>query len=146
MSPSSTTNTPPIPAQAFLATFHRSLHHLTTQRKSCTLLINASVGQAPAAGSRYQRKSEDDVSIFAITGGKPALGKLYNYLIDLSIFVSSIPKTREDAEAAYTGNDRVRSLCQYVGIFEVLKDRIGDKEGNWAAFEMIDGVKIIPFG
>ena len=138
------TNVLPLLGQAFLSTFHRSLHHLTARRNVCTLLINASVGLASAT-SHYQRKSEDDVSIFATTVGKPALGKSYAYLIDLSIFVSSVPKTREDAEAAYAGNEQMKSRCQYVGIFEVLKDRTGDREGNWAAFETIDGIRITSY-
>ena len=52
---------------------------------------------------------------------------------------------RQDAEALYAGNDQAKSLCQFVGIFEILKDRSGSREGNWAAFETVDGIRITSF-
>ena len=56
------------------------------------------------------------------------------------MFLSKIPKTREDAEIAFDeGNAREWNS---VGVFEVLKDKRGVCEGQWALFRMDDGVSL----
>ena len=124
-------------AQALLTTSFRSLRLLTMTHDLCTIVVNAAVG---LASSHYPRRPEENVSIFASTKGKPALGKTYAYLVDTSIFLSQVPKTRKDAETAYGQGQGDKRQWQDVGIFEVLKDRLGAREGRWGAFEMRDGL------
>lgn len=87
------------------------------------------------------RGSNDSASIFAATSGKPALGKLYAHLINTSILLSSIPKTKVDAEIAY-GEDDDRSVWESVGVMEMIKDRNGACEGRWATFEVYNGIDL----
>ncbi|MCJ1284195.1 hypothetical protein MMC26_003526 [Xylographa opegraphella] len=130
--------------QAFALLTHslRVLSHLTTSSSLCTLLINGVVSNTISTKSSlhgYVYHSSDNVSIFASTSGKPALGRTYTYLVDTSIFLSTIPKTIDDAEIAFGG--RLGKFIN-VGILEVLKDRYGDCEGDWGAFEIVDGIEL----
>lgn len=135
-------------AQALLTASLRSLHHVTTSHDICTLLINAAVSLTPAANSIYgnSHRPSDNASVFSSTNGKPALGRTYAHLIDTSIFLSSIPKTREDAEVAYGGSGDSAGRWKSVGILEVLKDRYGNREGEWAPFEMEPGGELVGYG
>lgn len=109
----------------------RSLRHLTTRHNICTLLLNSAVGFSPNLTS-YHRQSSSNASIFSSTLGKPALGKSYAYCIDTSVFLSRVPKGREDAEKEYTGGGGGVK----VGVLEVLADRYGRREGRWGSFEI----------
>ena len=100
------------------------------------------VSNTPSAkSSLYQRAHHpsDNASIFASSSGKPALGRTYTYLVDTSILLSSIPKTQEDAEEAFGGGIRRYTS---IGILEVLKDRYGEREGEWGAFEIVERVEL----
>lgn len=119
---------------ALLASFMRSLRHLTHRRHICSILTNTAVGLNPSGNPNYQRKAQDNASIFAATVGKPALGKAFTYLIDTSVFLSAVPTTRPDAEMPYGGGNA--DGWKKVGVLEVLKDRFGAQEGRWAAFEI----------
>ena len=129
--------------QALLASFMRSLHFLTSRHHICTVLTNAAVGLAASSNQEYKRRLEDNVSVFSSIPGKPALGKTFTYLIDTSIFLSTIPKTANDAAIAY-GNRGDESSFRKAFTLEVLKDRCGSREGRWMAFEIFDEVKIVP--
>lgn len=125
---------------ALVTTLMRSLGHLCTRQSICALLVNSAVGLNPSNNPTYQRRAQDNVSIFESTAGKPALGKSFSYLIDTSVFLSKIPKTREDAEIAFDdGNAR---QWNSVGVFEVLKDKRGTREGQWALFRIVNGVSL----
>ena len=87
-------------------------------------------------------RASDNASIFSSTFGKPALGRTYAYLIDTSIFLSNIPKAKEDAVAAFGGSGREAERWESVGIVEVLRDRYGNREGEWGAFEISAGVEL----
>jgi len=130
-----------IQGQPLLTSFMRSLHHLTSRHHLCTILINAAVGLNSSNNPDYQRRPEEHVSIFSSTLGKPALGKTFTYLVDTSIFISAVPRTNHDATIAFadSGETFRRAL-----ILEILKDRHGSREGRWAAFEIADGVKLVP--
>ena len=110
-------------------------------RQICTILINAVVGLGSSKYSQYQRRYEDDVSIFSSVTGKPALGKSFTYLIDTSIMLSTMPKTKEDADFVYADNSEGRQ-AHCCGIIEVLHDRNATRAECWAAFEVVDGVDI----
>ena len=126
-----------IPGQALLTSLLRSLHHLARQRRICTILVNNVVKTVRPAEFQALRRPEDDVSVFAAVQGKPALGRTLAHLVDQSILISRIPKTRGDVARA---QDPHAGGCRYVGIFEVLKDRNGPRTGRWAAFDIVDGV------
>lgn len=130
--------------QALMARFFRSLNQLTTIHKICTILVNASVGPSNAHQTQ-QRIQDDNVSLFASVSGKPGLGQAYAHLIDVSIFVSSLPKRREDAEAVYARNARFVPKWKPVSIFEVIKDRKGSRRGQWGAFEATLQGELIPY-
>ena len=132
-----------VQGQALLASFMRSLHHLTSRYHICTILTNAAVGKNSSSNPEYQHGPREDVSIFSSTLGKPALGKTFTYLIDTSVFLSTVPKTSNDAYIAF-GERGETSSYQKAIILEVLKDRCGSREGRWAAFEIAAEVKLVP--
>ena len=134
-----------VQGQALLASFMRSLHHLTSRYHICTILTNAAVGRNPSHSSDYQHGPREDVSIFSSTMGKPALGKTFTYLIDTSVFLSTVPKTSEDAFIAFSDGEKAPSYRKAL-ILEVLKDRYGTREGRWAAFKIAAEVKLVPSG
>lgn len=134
-----------IQGQALLASFMRSLRHLTSRHHICTILTNAAVSKNSSNNPEYQHGPREDVSIFSSTRGKPALGKTFTFLIDTSIFLSTVPKTSADATVAFGDGGEARSY-QKALILEVLKDRCGAREGRWAAFEIAAEVKIVPCG
>ena len=120
----------------------RSLCQLTSRRQICTLLINSVVGINRNKNPDLTRETDDNASVFAATSGKPALGKAYAYLIDTSILLSSIPKTKADAEIAY-GEDDHRGVWESVGVVEMIKDRnAGACGGHWATFEVHGGIDL----
>ncbi|MCJ1474950.1 hypothetical protein MMC13_003610 [Lambiella insularis] len=124
--------------EAFALLTHalRLLQHLTATHNLCTLVLNSTVSATPSGNRSFYGRSNyasDNVSIFASTSGKPALGRSYAYLVDTSIFLSSIPTRTEDAEKAFGGRSE---KWESVGILEVMKDRHGEREGEWGAFEM----------
>ena len=132
-----------VQGQALLASFMRSLHHLTSRYHICTILINAAVGKTISSNPDYQHGPREDVSIFSSTMGKPALGKTFTFLIDTSVFLSTVPKTSNDAYIAF-GERGEESSYRKALILEVLKDRCGSREGRWAAFEIAAEVKLVP--
>ncbi len=110
----------------------RSLRHLTRRRHICTLLLNSAVGLR-LENTQYHGRPDDQVSVFASVPGKPALGKHFSYLVDTSIFLAVLPRSKEDANAAY-GDARHGRKFKEVCVLEVLKDRYGGGEGRWNAF------------
>ena len=132
-----------VQGQALLASFMRSLHHLTFRYHVCTILTNAAIGSNPSHNPSYQHGPREDVSIFSSTMGKPALGKTFTFLIDTSVFLSTVPKTSDDAIIAFGGGEKAPSYHKAL-IFEILKDRCGNREGRWAAFEIAAEVRLVP--
>jgi hypothetical protein len=106
-------------------------------------LINPAVAVNPVSNSNYVHSGEDDASIFTSAFGKPALGKSYAHSIDMSLFLSTVPKSKGDAEKAYAGDIKNRERWKSTYILEVLKDRNGSRQGSWSSFEILDGVRLI---
>lgn len=73
----------------------------------------------------------DQVSIFASTIVRPALGKAFGYHIDLHLLLSQLPKRRRDAEIVFGGKS---GRGESVGVMEVLADRDDERVGAWSAF------------
>ena len=131
-----------VQGQALLSSFMHTLRHLTARHSSCTIVTNGVVGVKTAGQSSYRLPPEEDVSVFASTMGKPALGRNFTYLIDTSIFLSVVPKTSQDATIAIgQGRDDFEKAI----VLEVLSDRCGQREGRWASFEIDSGIKIVPY-
>lgn len=124
-----------------LTALMRSLHHLTLRYQIITILINSIVGIQTSSRSQ-QRRAEDDVSIFASTVGKPALGKFFAHSVDTSLLLSTIPTTKRDAEIA-CGGERAGAKFSSAGVLEVLKDRYGSRADGWAAFHIQNGTEIL---
>ncbi|KAI9703665.1 MAG: hypothetical protein M1836_007435 [Candelina mexicana] len=132
-----------------LLNFARTLTHLTRTHNICTLLLNDAItprsfSQNPIQHphqdlseenflhQHYRRKvfEDEQVSVFACTLSKPALGKSFGYCVDLHVFLSRIEK-------GGGGEDKE----EMVGVCEVLKDREGGRQGMWGGF-VLDGVRI----
>ena len=140
---SSVVSKSPIQGQALLTSFMRSLQHLTFRHQMCTILVNSAVGLNPSTNPEYHRRVDDNISIFSSSFGKPALGKVFSHSIDTSIYLSMLPKTRDDAVTAYGDSVEDRTWQKAI-VLEVLKDRHGTREGRWVAFEIAGGVKLVP--
>lgn len=132
-----------VQGHALLASFMRSLHHLTSRHHICTILVNATVGINPSTNPEYHRRPEEHVSAFSSTLGKPALGKTFTYLIDTSILLSTIPRMSKDAVIA-CGDDSETSPFRTALVFEVLKDKRGSREGRWTVIEINAGIRFVP--
>ncbi|KAL9098238.1 MAG: hypothetical protein Q9163_006069 [Psora crenata] len=129
--------------QALLASLMRTLQQLTCRHHICTIIVNGAVGMQASRHPEYQRRPNDCVSIFASTLAKPALGKTFSYHVDTSVFLSIVPKTKQDATSAYGGLLGPQDWRRAV-VLEVLKDKTGAGEGRWAAFEIVSNIKLVP--
>ena len=114
-----------------LSRFGRSLRQLTNKWGICALLINSVVGvdNDPRAG--VGRHDEGADSTFEPITERPALGKSYATLIDLSLYTFKAPRSVESRRLAANGAGQVEVL-------EVLRDRKGCREGRWATFSIED--------
>ncbi|KAI9864496.1 MAG: hypothetical protein M1824_005201 [Vezdaea acicularis] len=121
-----------VQAQALLVSFTRSLSRLTRQHDLLTLLLNDAVGLVPynppppkvldtdtdASTQQHERphqSAREDVSIFASSHGRPALGRTWGHCIDMQIWLSMQPRE---------GGREVRVL-------EVVSEREGRGTGRW---------------
>jgi len=119
-----------VQGQALLATFMRSLTHLTRAHDICTLLHNAVM--------TYQPKSttEPTPSIFSSCTLRPALGKSFAYLLDMHLLLHRVPLTAADAKSVYAAHSAIpKSSEKMASVLEVLQDRHNDRVGHWSAFK-----------
>jgi hypothetical protein len=115
--------------QALLATFMRSLAHLTRTHDVCAILHNATM--------TYPTKSstEPTPSIFTSCTLRPALGKSFAYQLDTHLLLHRIPLTAADAKSVYAAHSAIpQSSQKLVSVLEVLQDRHSDRVGHWSAF------------
>lgn len=134
----------PVQGQAILASFMRSLHHLTAHYRISSILVNAAVNvDKPDRFNQRPRLNENHISMFSSILGKPALGWTFTRMVDLSLYLSSVPKTRGDGALAYGGSAKEGAWSNAV-VMEVVHDRRGNQEGCWAAFDIVADVKIVP--
>ncbi|GAB7322136.1 hypothetical protein MBLNU13_g03156t1 [Cladosporium sp. NU13] len=119
-----------VQGQALLATFMRSLAHLTRAHDICTILHNAVM--------TYQPKSttEPTPSIFSSCTLRPALGKSFAYLLDMHLLLHRVPLTAADAKSTYAAHDAIpKSSEKLTSVLEVLQDRHSNRVGHWSAFK-----------
>jgi hypothetical protein len=127
-------------AHSFLTLLSLTIHTMTHTSNILTILHNgASPSKSTATSNTYptttttprnqhqrQPQIQNPSSIFPSNPVKPALGQIFTQFPELHLFISRLPKKREDAEALY-GQDEESSSgyqkdvkCCYV--VEVLKD------------------------
>ena len=119
-----------VQGQALLATFMRSLAHLTRAHGICTLLHNGVM--------TYQPKSttEPTPSIFSSCTLRPALGKSFVYLLDTHLLLHRVPLTAADAKSVHAAHSAIpKSSEKLASVLEVLQDRHSDRVGHWSAFK-----------
>lgn len=120
-----------VQGQALLATFMRSLAHLTRAHDICTILHNAVM--------TYQPKSttEPTPSIFSSCTLRPAVGKSFAYLLDMHLLLHRVPLTAADAKSIYAAHSAIpKSSERLASVLEVLQDRHSDRVGRWSAFKV----------
>lgn len=118
-----------VQGQALLATFMRSLAHLTRAHDICTLVYNTAV--------TYPRDqtTEATPSIFSSCSLRPALGKSFAYSLDLHLLLHKVPMTAEDAKSVYATHSAIPQPSQKLAsVLEVMQDRHSNRVGHWAAF------------
>lgn len=103
-------------------------------------------------------------SVFADSKAVPSFGAVYDGMVDITLLVSKVPRSQEDAEALYGGYGE---CCTYTNVVECLRDdipdlarwmeeeegikrngRIGkrmDREGRWGSFDVrrMDGEAVM---
>lgn len=138
-----------IEAQAMITSIHRSLGHLVRSHQICAILLNSVVGSGKASHAKPAQsgsRASDGVSVLQSVSGKPALGQTLAALVDVSIMLSKIPKSRKDAELIYGGAavDQAAKAA-YVEVLEVLKDRYGPRQDRMAAFEIVHPHRLVGY-
>ncbi|CAK4031495.1 Hypothetical predicted protein [Lecanosticta acicola] len=98
--------------QALIATFMRSLQHLTQSHNICTVLLSNTANK-PA-------KDDEKLSLFKSCALRPALGLGFGYLVDVQTYLHKLPIKRQSTELAH--------------VLEIVQDRESGRFGRWAAF------------
>lgn len=118
-----------VQGQALLASFMRSLAHLTHTHMVCTLLHNATIS--------YSTNSTTDPtpSIFSSCTLRPALGKSFAATVDVHLLLHRIPLTAADAKSVYAAHNAIpKSSQKLASVLEVMQDRHSERIGRWSAF------------
>ena len=119
-----------VQGQALLATFMRSLAHLTRAQEICTLLHNGVM--------TYQPKSttEPTPSIFSSCTLRPALGKPFAYALDMHLLLYRVPLTAADVKSVHAAHSAIPKPDEKVAnVLEVIQDKNSDRVGRWSAFK-----------
>lgn len=112
----------------------RSLALLSHHYRTCSVVTNALV---PA------RVGEDSWSVFASARFKPALGRTGERLADAVFNVRWHPRYKSDARVKYREGGMDWNGCW---VLECARDRYGEREGRWKAWEIVGdgrGIKAI---
>lgn len=148
-----------IQGQALMATFFRSLTHLTHNHNICTIITNNVLTAKPKgnrgsfeltgdlmrienAGQSESQSIVEQPSIFASNTLRPALGKTFAGCMDLHVMLSTLPVKKRDAQMLYGSHpDQVQRRASMAYVLEVLTDRWDGRVGRWAAFR-VDGLML----
>ncbi|KAI9806345.1 MAG: hypothetical protein M1825_006460 [Sarcosagium campestre] len=131
---------------ALLVTFTRNLSLLTEHHQLMTLLLNNTVSSrrrgVPAGRESRDNAASPDVSIFASTAERPALGRTLGYCVDTHLLLSTVPREgRYIGDATSLGGEG-ETVGRSAVICEVLEQRYGAGKGRWGAFAFQDGVRL----
>ena len=122
----------------------RSLASLTSRHHICTLVLNGVVSNHADQSSIFTKRPADNVSIFASTAGRPALGKSFLSCVDFHVHLSQVPNARADAETAYGGE--MGKSWDEMSVCEVISDRFGSRTGRWGCFAIVSRIDVIVKG
>jgi hypothetical protein len=77
-------------------------------------------------------------SIFMSNTIRPALGQSFTHTLDFHMLLSSLPRRDVDARILYGGQNRGGNgpKADMANMIEVLGDRYGNREGQYAAFKI----------
>lgn len=118
-----------VQGQALLATFMRSLAHLTRTYDLCLVLQNSAVTHQTNAAT------DPTPSIFSSCSLRPALGRSFAYMLDMHLLLHKIPLSGADAKSIHAAHSSIpRPSGSMASVLEVMQDRHGDRVGHWAAF------------
>jgi hypothetical protein len=117
--------------QALLMSFMRSLAHLTTTHRLCTILLNDVLPNANV--------KDESPSIFTTCAVRPALGRAFEHVLETHLLVHRAPAKATKAVDDQNGQ-RVEdtNADNVISVVEVLQDRNGGGLGRWSAFT-VDG-------
>lgn len=117
--------------QALLASFMRSLSHLTTTHNLCTTIVNGTTSST--------NFKDESPSIFSSCTLRPILGKAFAHQLDNHLLVhemvSTTGKKKEGNAAAGISTDGPK-IADPVAVIEVLQDRNGGRLGRWAPLKI----------
>lgn len=112
-----------VEGQALLTSFMRSLNHLTTTHRLCTIILNDTIPT-----TKYK---EEAPSAFAACTVRPALGRSFEHMLDTHLLVHrSLVRSPEEL------------VSDSVSVVEVIQDRSGSSLGQWSAFKVDDSGNI----
>ena len=132
-----------VQGHAMMASFMRTLTHLTSHYHLCTIVVNTIVeNEHQTSQTNRHRRLDEGASIFASSFARPALGLPFTNTIDTSLLLSRLPKTKSHATTAY-GSNKAGRAWETAVIIEVLKDKYGSREGRWVAFDITANVKLV---
>ncbi|RMZ11766.1 hypothetical protein D0864_00897 [Hortaea werneckii] len=115
--------------QAMLASFMRSLRHLTTSHDLATLLLNTVTD--------FDKTREEAPSMFSSCTARPALGRGFCNLVDTHLLVHEEAKSAQDAKLMMMSKGASGGQKGLpANVIEVLSDRYEGRVGRWAAFEV----------
>ena len=123
--------------QAVLASFMRSLGHLTRTHNLCTILLNG-----VTSGANIK---DEPPSIFSSCMLHPALRKPFAHTIDTNLLVHQVSETngmkpRSHSRAEDQAQPEVGSM---VSVIEVMQDRNGNSLGRWAPFTLSESGRLV---
>ena len=110
--------------QALVSSFMRSLAQLTRTWKLCTIVLCNS--------STKRFVGEDMLSQFGSCHIRPALGMTFAYLVDMLLYVHSLPEAPSNKTPVKEGESSEDG--EMVSVLEIVQDRYGGRLGRWAPF------------
>lgn len=131
-----------VQGQALLTTLMRSLEHVTRRHNVCTIIHNTAVtysntNTSTSNNNNNSTTTEPTLSIFASCALRPALGKSFQYLLDLHLLLHRLPISASDAKAVYAAHGSIpKPENKLASVLEVMQDRYSDRVGHWSAFRI----------
>ena len=127
-----------VQGQALLMSFMRSLAHLTTTHRLCTMLINDAIPKANV--------KDESPSIFTTCAVRPALGRSFEHVLDTHLLVHRAPTKTTNPDVDQNGPQVGRfNADNVVSVVEMLQDRDGGGLGRWSTFTLDEGGRIKDF-
>ena len=118
--------------QAELACFMRSLNYLTKAHNLGTIILN---------GVALSHNNKDEPpSTFSSCTLRPALGRSFSHMLDTNLLVHLLRRSNSHQRMS---SDRGGDEQGLVSVMEVLHDRHGENQGQWAPFRVDDAGRLV---